>query len=210
MTYNRGKGKCIDFLRGLIGHTGTECVKWPYTRDQQGRGVLGYNGEPHQAARLMCEMVNGPAPSDVHQAAHTCGKGHEGCVNPNHMAWKTPPENGQDMATHGTAKKPGGPRTILTPAQVVEIRSFKGIKTLRELAKEYGVAWETIGDVMRGRTHTGVPQRYKTRTPPAQREALMDKAVELRMAGKNHYQIAEEIGMSRCTVRAYLKIRNAA
>lgn len=72
----RWMGKYLD-------HDDAEfCLIWPFNRAQNGYPTAGKNNaiRPH---RLMCERRNGPAPSSKHQAAHSCGKGHLGCVNMN-------------------------------------------------------------------------------------------------------------------------------
>ncbi len=86
---NKGKGKAFAFLQSLVGHVGDECVSWPFGRMHKGYGQLGHLGKSHKAHRMLCEMVYGPPPTDKHQATHSCGNGHLGCVNPNHLEWKT-------------------------------------------------------------------------------------------------------------------------
>lgn len=51
----------------------------------------------------MCQKAHGDPPSPKHDAAHSCGRGHEGCVNPNHLSWKTKKQNQADRITHGTS-----------------------------------------------------------------------------------------------------------
>src|SRR5436309_2180466 len=103
--YNRGKGAAIAFLRALLSHQGDGCVTWPFSRLQNGHGTLGYLGKVYRAHQLMCELAHGPRPTLGHQSAHSCGKGHEGCVNPRHLSWKTASENQQDRKLHGTNGK---------------------------------------------------------------------------------------------------------
>lgn len=63
------------------------------------------DGRTHTVSRLVCEYINGKAPSPEHEAAHNCGKGHEGCVNPLHMRWATRAENFSDKVIHGTSMR---------------------------------------------------------------------------------------------------------
>lgn len=158
---NRGTGKGVKFLRGLIGHQGDACVPWPMSSDRRtGRGHLGYLGKHYYAHRLMCELSYGPAPTDEHEAAHNCGKGHEGCVNPKHLFWKTPSGNQQDRKKHGTAGNGRGPCS-LTPEQVAEIKLLKGKKTQGEIGAMYGVHWTSIGNIFRGVTWAKEKQRRR-------------------------------------------------
>lgn len=200
----KGKGKGVRFLRALLGHTGTECVQWPYTRDLQGRGVLGYLGSMWQAHRLMCILAHGEPPSPVHHAAHSCGNGHEACVNPNHLVWKTPEQNAQDMVVHGTARKPGGAKRKLTAPQVERIKAMKGTATQREIAVQFGVAWETIADIHRGRTWAG-PTKEFTIASPQERLHRSREAARMRLEGKTYSEIGRALGVSRVMAREYAR-----
>lgn len=137
-----GDGKCIRWLREHVNYVGADCLIWPFHRNsQKGYGDLGYNGRQLYAHRLMCELVHGPAPADRPQAAHSCGNGHLGCVNPLHLSWKSNSENQLDRQTHGTREptNTGWGRTKLTVAQIQEIRALRGIETQVNLAKRFGV-----------------------------------------------------------------------
>jgi HNH endonuclease len=103
----------------------------------------------------MCELAYGPAPSPRHQVAHSCGKGHEGCVNPRHLRWATPKENSADMVLHGTALR--GERAInvkLTTPEVHAVKMFGewGFRggEITTLARVYDVAPDTIRKIFKG------------------------------------------------------------
>ena len=113
--------------------------------------MFGLNGKLEYAHRFMCQLVHGDPPTDKHQAAHSCGNGHLGCVNPKHLTWKTPEANQQDKREHGRAYTDGG-RYKLTPADVAEIRAMRGKKTQDEMAKMFGVSRRNIGAVLSGRS----------------------------------------------------------
>lgn len=156
---NRGKGAGLAFLRGLIGHRGKDCVTWPMCRDPlTGYGRVGAAGimKPGTKARIeyahrvMCFLAHGPAPTEAHEVAHSCGNGRGGCVNPNHLSWKTRSENQLDRRRHGTATtNPGGSHSKLTEQQKQEIRALKGSETQMVLAERYGVHYETISRIQR-------------------------------------------------------------
>jgi len=65
------------------------CLIWPFARLNNGYGSTTRDGHFERAHRLMCEMIHGPAPAERPFAAHTCNRGHEGCVNPHHLVWKS-------------------------------------------------------------------------------------------------------------------------
>lgn len=98
------EGEGLRLLESLVGHKGEECVVWPYSRNPQGYGQTFYCGEVMGAHRVMCILEHGEPPSERHQAAHSCGNGSGGCINPDHLRWATPKENIADKFNlHGWA-----------------------------------------------------------------------------------------------------------
>jgi hypothetical protein len=153
---NAGKGKGIAWLRAHADYAGDDCVIWPYSRDDYGYGQCGFNGQLHKAPTLMCELVHGQRPTRKHEAAHECGNGRGGCVNPRHLAWKTRKENAADMLRHGTARTDAGRKARkLTVDQVREILTLKGSKSQREIARMYGVTNKQISKIHLGQQWRG-------------------------------------------------------
>lgn len=132
----KGKGRAIAWLRQHMSFRGKECLTWPFYRlIPHGYGRLGYEGGLYYAHRYMCEQVHGPAPTSKHEAAHSCGRGHTGCVNPRHLSWKTRTANLLDRRTHGThVSHRYGNQGKLSASQVARIQALKGKKTQFELA----------------------------------------------------------------------------
>lgn len=121
------------------------CVIWPFVRDQKGYGLFGAGGKRYRAHRWACERVNGPAPTLEHQAAHSCGNGHLGCVSGNHLRWATPQENAADRIEHGGYQRGAThPHARLTPAQVLAIRRLHGLVGAAEVARLFGVTTGAI------------------------------------------------------------------
>lgn len=145
----RGGGQGIRFLRGLITHQGDDCVIYPLSRNLNGHGACAINGKRHLAHRLMCEMAYGPPPTPKHEAAHSCGRGHDGCVNPRHLSWKTRAENQADRYIHN--RKPQRRYTRkLSNDQIDEIRALGGKKTNTEIAVMFGVTRQNIRQILLG------------------------------------------------------------
>ncbi len=141
----------MEWLRSHIGHTGDDCLIFPLRAHCRGYPLVSCgNGYRPLASRLMCEWVNGPPPTPKHEAAHSCGKGHLGCVHPKHLSWKTRAENQRDRRQHGTTMNGIEPK--LTPKDVIEIRSMKGKLNMEEIGRRYNVSGTNISLVLKRKT----------------------------------------------------------
>lgn len=140
-----------EWLESQVGYTGDDCLTWPFGRCC-GYGVLKWRDAITYAHRAMCILVNGEPPAPGYEAAHTCGRGHEGCVNPKHLEWKTHADNQRDRHEHGTIQR--GKRGRITYPKAEEIRALKGQLSEREIADLYGVTRANVSAIHRGLTHT--------------------------------------------------------
>lgn len=151
---NTFQGEPFQFIEQIaVPFTGTECLIWPFSEARTSYPVIRINGVRMIVSRLVCELTKGPPQTNSLHAAHSCGKGHLGCVNPKHLSWKTPSENQCDRFAHGTSLR--GERnsnTPLTEANVLEIRSLRGAVKQSDLAKRFGVSRNTIQNIQNGRT----------------------------------------------------------
>lgn len=128
--------------------TGQDCLIWPFWRTPNGYGRIRIGKKSAAVHRLMCVHRHGLPPTPKYDAAHSCGKGNLGCVNPQHVSWKTRKDNQADQIIHGTINR--GERNgsaKLTKADVMAIRSSKGVMH-RDLARQYGVSDTTIASVV--------------------------------------------------------------
>jgi len=114
--------------------------------------------------RIMCEYRNGPPPTPEHHAAHSCDRGHDKCVNPNHLSWKTPTENQLDRFRDGPIPFA---RAKLTPSDAAIIRDLKGIELPHLTAKRFGVSESNVRLIQYGKTW-----REGTRRPFTREEIL--------------------------------------
>ncbi len=143
----------LYFKTVVIPYSGETCLIWPFARNEAGYGVINLPGASSSlVSRIVCEATHGEAPSDTHEAAHSCGKGHEGCVSPMHLSWKTPSQNSADKHTHGTTSKGTlSPLSKLDEASVIAIRRMAGSMTQVEIAAHFGVARTTVSSILHGR-----------------------------------------------------------
>lgn len=145
-------GEPERYLREIVlAHEGEGCLTWPFSRNYRGYGIVRLHERRFRRVhRIVCEQVNGPAPTPEHEAAHSCGNGHLGCVHPAHLSWKTHAGNMADMAAHGSS--PRGERSYrakLTEGDVREIRALRGVVTQAALAGRFGVREDQIGKIQR-------------------------------------------------------------
>jgi hypothetical protein len=192
MSSNKGNGLGIKYIREIAEYEGDDCVLWPFSKTR-GYGHLGYLGERLYAHRFMCELIHGPAPSDIHEAAHSCG--NESCITPRHLSWKTPTENALDCRLHGTSVRSRyGNAGKITSEQAATIRGLKDIQPMREIAAEYGISESAVSNIWVGKTHTG--KRTLVNFTPEQ-DARIREAIEL---GYSFRQMAAHVGRSKISV----------
>jgi len=110
-----------------------------------------------QINRVICRAFHGPAPSEVHQAAHNNGNKQDNrAVN---LRWATPKENQADRKVHGTAsitgRLPGelNPNVKISADDVLEIRKLCAAGAYQaEAAKRFGITQGAISKIVRGAT----------------------------------------------------------
>lgn len=208
---NKGKGKGIQFLRDHAADEDGPCLIWPFARDSlNGDGFVAYMGRSRKAHRVMCDLVNGPPPTPLHQAAHSCGNRHLGCVHPKHLSWKTNSENQLDRRRHGTAGKgpKGNARHRLTADQVAEIRSGAVKRTQKEWADLFGVSFQTIGFVIRGQTWKGSTYANGEQTPVLMTDELREQIIAFRQSGNDIGKTAKHFKIARGRVIEVLRGAN--
>lgn len=140
-------GTQVQWLRDHLTHTGDECLIWPFRKNMDGyAGNILYLEKQIDGCRLMCILAHGDPPTPKHQSAHSCGKGHLGCINPEHLSWKTVQENQADRIIHETTTRGTKHwKASLTESQVLEIRSSSEPQSY--LAKKYGIGQPTVSHI---------------------------------------------------------------
>ena len=143
--------KCREtWLEEHKKYEGEDCLIWPFSVSHHGRGQATINGQGMSAPRAMCLLAHGEPPTDEHQAAHSCGNGHLGCMSPKHLRWATVQENEADKIQHGTLRRGEQINTAkLTREKVLFIRANPNISGV-DLANMFKVTPAAISSI-RGR-----------------------------------------------------------
>lgn len=145
-----GKSKGLAFLAAHVDYQGDDCLTWPFGRTS-GYGVVPVESYPNYAHRVMCAMAHGEAPTPKHEAAHSCGNGHLGCVNPRHLSWKTHAENQRDRIAHGTIQ--AGHKRKLSFDDALKIRELRGKLSQREIGEMFGITRANVSYIQLGKTY---------------------------------------------------------
>lgn len=135
----------------VLPYDGQECLIWPYYRGSHGYALLHVDGSPKVVSRMVCEETKGPPPTPDHEAAHSCGKGHLGCVAKSHLSWKTTAQNHADKLIHGTHDR--GERSVnakITEADVQEIRRLAKTVPQKEIAERFNLSRSHVCDIVHG------------------------------------------------------------
>lgn len=155
-------GEPEKFYQTILVHQGEECLIWPYGKSAQGYGLIHRGRVRGGVHRFVCEDIHGPPQAGMY-AAHECGNGHLGCVNPKHLSWKTPKENQADRLAHGT--KLFGEKikfSKLSETQVREILLLTGSEPRVKTAKKYGVSYDAILKVQTRKSWTHISKEITT------------------------------------------------
>lgn len=151
-------GTVRAWMSDHASYTGKECLEFPFARSRQGYGNIGFDGFS-LAHRWMCQEANGAPEKASMMALHSCGNGHLGCVNPNHLYWGSGKQNYQDQVKHGVAAI--GERigiAVLDEGKVREIRKLhkSGEIGCKRLGKKFSVDESTIRAVIKNKTWRNV------------------------------------------------------
>ncbi|KAB2728240.1 HNH endonuclease [Brucella anthropi] len=147
------KGDGLKLIELALRAAPQHCFLWPYSNNGIGYGKVSIEGRSVFVHRYVCELQHGPAPSVTHHAAHSCGNGHLGCINPHHLRWATPKENIADQKLHGTAirgERVGSAKLNEETVRLVRRRLARG-EMQKHIAADLGVNQSTVSYIKSGR-----------------------------------------------------------
>ena len=148
------KFRCkAKWVEANVAYQGDDCLKWPFGVSDHGRGTVSFRKRNISAPRAMCILAHGEPPTKKHDAAHSCGKGHEGCMNPRHLSWKTRKENEADKVGHGTLRRGTAINTNkLTEEDVINVRRLiKDGTPGVDIARLYGITPAMVSNIKVGK-----------------------------------------------------------
>ncbi|WP_162225074.1 HNH endonuclease [Erythrobacter sp. SG61-1L] len=151
-------------IESVLLNYSNDCIFWPFSKYGRGYGQITFGGRHWSVHRLVCEIKYGPPPTSSHVAAHSCGNGHLGCVNPKHVRWATPSENQADRLIHGTdARGEKADRSKLTENDVRAIWCLIGTTSLSKIAAQFGVTKAAIQQISEGKSWGWLTQTLKAK-----------------------------------------------
>lgn len=149
------RGSLSNFVDLALNYQGNDCLMWPYAKNRQGYGYVKVNGKDVSVHRLICRRAHGDPPVESMHAAHSCGRGSLGCVNPRHLRWATRLENDSDKDKHGTRLRgEKSPVSKLKLSDVRKIREFyaENYVSPNIASKIFGTCATNIRQIISGAT----------------------------------------------------------
>lgn len=152
ITLSPNRGKVLPFYRdAILGNTSKDCLIWPFGTDQFGYPQMRLGGRNVRVTRQICFDTLGPPSDDNMQAAHSCGNGRGGCVNPKHLYWATAQQNAEDKVRHGTVPRGEGHWAAkLSREDAAQIRSLKGKMTVAKISERFRISCSQVCEIQNG------------------------------------------------------------
>lgn len=138
---------------------GEECLIWPFARGSKGYGTIHLDGKYKIVSRFVCEKAHGSPPTPSHEAAHSCGMGHMGCVHPGHLSWKSMLENEADKLKHGTIRRGerhGNSKLSIEDVRRIRVMSSEGM-TQFKIADRFGINQATVSEIVNRKAWSWMP-----------------------------------------------------
>lgn len=139
------------------------CWSWTGAQFRRGYGAFQLGGSTRKAHRIAYELEHGPIPAGLY-VCHRCD--NPSCVRPDHLFLGTAADNNTDRSQKGRTKPgrntggyklvPGAnagernPRAKMTWQSVSDLRHryASGHELLKDLAREYGIAFSTADKIV--------------------------------------------------------------
>jgi len=200
----------------VLSYEGEECLIWPFRRHAENGYALWSSGNGTcLVSRMVCEDVFGPAPFLAAEAAHSCGKGHMGCIAKTHLRWASKSENESDKLSHGTDNRgERHPLAKLVESEIAEILSLQGVISAAKIGERYGVSGGSIQSIFAGKNWDWLATTRKDRvdrlhakgTGHGMAKLTEDNVRDIRKLALTRTQtdVAQIFGVAKSTIRSIL------
>ncbi len=145
------EGAVLEWLEEHADYSGEDCLKFPFATKSAGYGAVKFRGHIIGAHRAMCFIAHGDPASDDLMAAHSCGNGHEACVNPRHLRWATAKENADDKRLHRMQGKRQSLGKNFDADAIRDIIASRGRVPQKELGRRYGISASMVCLIQKGK-----------------------------------------------------------
>ena len=143
------KAEVFAWLDWAASQETDSCLLWPFSVQSRGYPKYWDGKAAHLANREICRRAHGDSPTDVHEAAHSCGV--RLCCNKRHLSWKTHADNLEDRRHHGTL--PMGEGAWNAKLNETHVRAIRASKLSQaKIAEAYGCHPGTIQAIVEGRS----------------------------------------------------------
>lgn len=146
---NARAGAPLKWLEDHVGWKEEPCLIFPYSKVERGYGAVLFRGRTVGAHRAMCILAHGE-PEDKMVAAHSCGRGLDGCVNPTHLHWATTQQNAIELAHHRQIGIAPPLKSGVRAEDARVIASLRGKERLKTTADRYGISESMVCRIQRG------------------------------------------------------------
>lgn len=144
-------GSAHKWLADHANYQSDDCIEWPFSRIKSGYTAIKVNGRQTTASRILCEVAHGAPPTPKHEACHTCGNGHRGCMNRNHLYWGTKSQNQIDRVAQGTAHLgESNHRARLRESDIREIRALAVTQSQSDIGNKFGISQTHVSNIIAG------------------------------------------------------------
>jgi len=148
------KRETLNYFNSIQGGS-SDCIIWPFYRNSHGYGEFSNPAyKSRVVSRNICIKFHGSPKDESYEAAHSCGRGGQGCVNPDHLSWKSHKSNHEDRIGHGTNLAGStNPMSKLTEQNVLDMRRMRRAGcTYQYIADAFNISLMTSYNACIGKT----------------------------------------------------------